>query len=211
MKGKKKRKIKKKAIVLIVLIIVLLLLVTGLVIFTKKGKGSELKPTKVENEISEYGYILESNQTKLYKSLFKDLRKVLESEEIDYDEYAKIISQMAAADFYTLNNKSSKNDVGAVQFIKKENQENFILQSSETVYKYIEHNLDGKRKQELPEVVKTEVKDLKNDKYSYKDIKDDKAYVIKVKLEYKKDLDYPEEVEIRLLHTDKKLEIYYMK
>ena len=45
----------------------------------------------------------------------------------------------------------------------------------------------------------------------YKDIEDENAYVVKVNLEYKKDLGYPEEVEISLLHNDKKLEIYKMK
>jgi len=42
-------------------------------------------------------------------------------------------------------------------------------------------------------------------------IKDEKTYVVTVKLEYKEDLGYPEELEIKLLHDDKKLEIYEMK
>ena len=41
-------------------------------------------------------------------------------------------------------------------------------------------------------------------------MKDDKAYIVVVNLEYKKDLDYPTEVTIKLLHTGKKLEIYEM-
>lgn len=207
----KKRRLKKKVVVLIVLIIVLLLMLGGLFIYMKFNKSEPSKPAKVVNKIDEYGYVLESNQTKPYKSLFKQLAKVLNEEEVDYDEYAKLISQMAVMDFYNLDNKVSKNDIGGVEFIWKDSKDNFILQSSETVYKYIEQNLDGKRKQELPIVTKTEISSIKNDKYSYKNIKDDKAYIIKVKLEYKKDLGYPKEVEVRLLHTDKKLEIYYMK
>lgn len=208
---KKKRRLKKKVIVLIVLILILLLLLGGLFAFMRLNKDEPNKPAKVVNKISEYGYVLESTKPDLYKKLFKELSKVLNEETVDYDEYAKLISQMAVLDFYNLDNKTSKNDVGGVEFIYKDSKDNFVLQASETVYKYIEQNLDGKRKQELPIVTKTEVSNLKKNKYSYKSIKDDNAYIVKVKLEYKKDLGYPKEVETRLLHNDKKLEIYYMK
>ena len=206
----KKRKVKKKVKILIVLIIVLLLLSAGLFVYMKTNKHDTTQKPKVVNEISEYGYVLESDQTKLYKDLFKKLAKVLKEEEVDYDEYAKLISQMAVIDFYNLDNKTSKNDIGGTQFIRKDNVDNFILQASETVYKYVEQNLDGKRSQELPIVTSVEVKDLKNEKYSYKKISDDNAYIITLTLGYKKDLGYPTEVEVRLLHTDKKLEIYYL-
>lgn len=211
MARRKKRKLKKKVIILIVLIIILLSLLTGLFIYTKMNRQEGSKKPKVVHEIPEYGYVLESNKTKLYKDLFKKLAKVLKEENVDYDEYAKLISEMAVIDFYNLDNKTSKNDIGGTQFIRKESADNFILQASETVYKYVEQNLDGKRTQDLPIVTKVEVQDIKNEKYSYKDIKDDNAYVVKVSLEYKKDLGYPKEVETKLLHTDKKLEIYYMK
>ena len=185
MKPKKRRRLKKKVIVLIVLIIVLLLALTGTIIYSKLDKKDPVKP-KVVDKIPEYGYVLESNKTKLYKDLFKDLTKVLKEEKVDYDEYAKLVSELAVSDFYTLDNKRSKNDIGGVQFIREENKENFVLQASETVYKYVEQNLDNTRNQELPEVNKIEVKDIKTDKYSYKEIKDDNAYNVKVSLEYKK-------------------------
>ena len=207
----KKRKVKKRVIVLIVLIVLLIALVIGGIVFVHPNKKSEPKTKKVLNEIPEYGYVLDNNKTKLYKGLFKDLVKVLEEKEVNYDEYAKLIAELAVSDFYTLDNKVSKNDIGGVKFIRKENQENFVLEASETVYKYVKQNLDGKRQQELPEVSKIEVATMKNEAYKYKDIKDDKAYVVNLKLEYKKDLGYPKEVTAKILHSDKKLEIYYMK
>lgn len=209
---KKRRKLKKKVVVLIVLLFVLILLLTGLLIYHKMNKtidsGSE---TKVVDQIPEYGYVLESNKTKLYRNLFKDLIGVLKEEKVDEEEYAKLISQMAVIDFYNLDNKTSKNDIGGTQFIREKNVDNFTLQASETVYKYIEQNLDGKRTQELPIVTNVEVSKINQEKYSYKNIKDDKSYTVTVKLEYKKDLGYPKEVTVKLLHNDKKLEIYYMK
>ena len=117
---------------------------------------------------------------------------------------------MFVLDFYTFDNKVSKNDVGGTQFILKDYRSNFILKASDTVYKYIELNLDGKRKQELPVVKDTEVIDIKTNNYTYEKIKDSKAYIIKIKITYEKDLGYPTEVTVKLVHQDKKLEIFYL-
>lgn len=209
---KKRRKLKKKVVVLLILVFVLVLLVVGLIFYTKIHKDTDSSAkAKIVDEIKEYGYVLESNKTKLYKDLFNDLVKVLKEEKVDEEEYAKIISEMAVIDFYNLDNKISKNDIGGTQFIREKNVDNFILQASETVYKYIEQNLDGNRKQELPIVTYVQVSDIKQEKYSYKNIKDDNSYTVTLNLEYKKDLGYPREVKVKLLHNDKKLEIYYMK
>lgn len=207
---KHKRKVKKQVKILIVLIVILILLLAGGYVYKTKFIKEE-SASKVTDKIEGYDYVLEDNKPKIYKNLFKKLAEVLKEDDVDYEQYAKIISQMAVFDFYNLDDKVSKNDVGGVQFIRKENKENFILEASETVYKYIEQNSDGKRTQELPIVTKVEVSDIKTDKYSYQNIKDDNSYIVKVKLEYKKDLGYPKDVEVRLLHTDKKLEIYKMK
>ena len=208
---KKKRRLKKKVIVLIVLIIILILLITGGLIYKNLSKNKTNSTVKVLDKIPEYGYVLKDNEPKIYKDLFKKLAEVLKEDNVDYDEYARIISQMAVIDFYNLDNKQSKNDIGGTQFIRSENVDNFILEASETVYKYVEQNLDGKRKQNLPVVKSSEIKDLKNEKYKYKKINDDNAYDVKVNIDYEEDLGYPKEVEVKLMHTDKKLEIYYMK
>ena len=209
---KKKRKLKKKVVVMLILLVILIIGTVGFLVY-KNWPKSENSPVevKVVDKIPEYGYVLSDNAPQVYKDLFKKLVDVLKEQEVDYDEYARIISQMAVIDFYNLDNKSSKNDIGGTQFIKSDNVDNFILEASETVYKYIEQNLDGKRKQKLPVVTSSEVKELKNEKYKYKKIEDDKAYKVKVAIDYKEDLGYPKEVTVKLLHTDKKLEIYYMK
>ena len=209
---RKKRKLKKKVIVLLILIVILISLVSGLIIYMNHPKKPDNPVAKkVVDKIPEYGYVLESNKTKLYQDLFKSLVDVLKEEEVNEEEYAKLISQMAVSDFYNLDNKLSKNDIGGTQFIRKKNVSNFVLEASETVYKYVEQNLEGNRKQELPIVTNVEASNVKQIKYKYKNISDDKAYQVTVKLTYKKDLGYPKQVIVKLLHTDKKLEIYYMK
>ena len=207
---KKRRKLKKKVVVLIVLIIIALFSITGLVLYNTFFSKSD-NSVKVVDEIPGYGYTLQDDQPKIYKELFKELAEVLSKDSVDEEKYAKLISQMAVIDFYNLDNKVSKNDVGGVQFIRAKNIDNFVLEASETVYKYIEHDIYENRNQTLPEVTSSSVKDIKQEAYSYKDIKDDKAYTLTVNIEYKKDLDYPTEVIVKLLHNDKKLEIYEMK
>lgn len=207
---KKRRKLKKKVVVLIVLIIIALFSITGLILYNTFFSKSD-NSVKVVDEIPGYGYTLQDDQPKIYKELFKELAEVLSKDSVDEDEYAKLISQMAVIDFYNLDNKVSKNDVGGVQFIRSKNIDNFVLEASETVYKYIEQDIYGNRNQTLPEVTSSSVKNIKQEAYSYKDIKDDKAYTVTVNIEYKKDLDYPTEVIVKLLHNDKKLEIYEMK
>ncbi len=207
---KRKRKLKKKVIVLIVLVAILVAGIGGFMLY-KSFFSSNNHSSKVVDEIPGYGYTLEADQPKIYKDLFKELVEVLKKDPVNEDEYAKLISRMAAIDFYNLENKVSKNDVGGVQFIREKNVDNFILEASETVYNYLEQNIYEDRNQELPVVKASSVIDLKQEPYKYKNISDDKAYVVTVGLEYKKDLGYPKKVVLKLLHTDKKLEIYEMK
>ena len=206
---RKKRKLKKKVVILIILIAVLVFSIVGFLIY-KFAFSKEEDYAKVINEIPEYGYTLEADQPKIYKELFEKLAKVLSADEVNEEEYAKLIAQMLAIDFYNLDNKVSKNDVGGTEFIKEDYIDNFVLEASDTVYKYIEQNIYGDRKQELPVVVSSSVKDIKEDSYNYKKISDNNVYIVTVNLEYKKDLGYPTEVVVKFLHNDKRLEAYEM-
>jgi hypothetical protein len=44
-----------------------------------------------------------------------------------------ILQNYFVADFYNINNKNNKNDVGGLQFIKEEMKENFILNATDTI------------------------------------------------------------------------------
>ena len=206
---KKKRKLKKKVIVFIIIFILIILSLVSVFVY-KSMTPKNSSTVKVVEKIEDYGYYLEDDQPKIYKELFKELVTVLKNEKVDYDKYASLISRMAVIDFYNLDNKVSKNDVGATQFIREKNKANFVLQASETVYKYIEQNIYGDREQELPVVKTVNVINQKTEAYKYKKISDDKAYTVTVGVEYEKDLGYPKEVTVKLLHDGKKLVIYEM-
>lgn len=209
--NKKNTKKNKKIIIPIIIILLVTLSIGGYLIFKQTTDKSTSAKTKVVDKIDNYGYTLEKDATNLYKDLFKKLQKVLNENEVNEEEYAKLIAQMASSDFYTLDNKMSKNDIGGSQFIYEPYRKNFVLEASETVYKYIQHNLYGTRTQQLPEVDQVDVEEIKQESYKYKKISDEKAYTVKVKLVYKKDMGYPSNVTVKLLHNNKKLEVYYMK
>lgn len=211
---KLKKSVKKKVDFLVIAVVVLIVVAIGFFVY-KRFFVSEGTPTnvKVIDKIEDYGYELEEDATDLYKGLYEELRTLLQQEEYDEKEYASLISRLLVTDFYNLDNKISKNDIGGVQFIRSEQQKNFILEASETVYKYIEHNVYGNRTQELPIVKDVETLDVKETTYKYKDINEEEAYKITVNVSYEKKLNYPTEVTVVLIHDDemsKKLEVIKM-
>lgn len=206
------KKISKKAkrTFIIFLVIVLLALVGLLVYSFIKSFEKPIKKVEKLDEMKEYGYYLEDDATELYKKLYNELKEVLNKKEIDEEKYASLVAQLCVSDYYNLDNKMSKDDIGCTQFILNDYKENFYLESSDTVYKYVEQNVYGDRKQKLPIVKDIEVISNEKISYSYGSINDNEAYDVKVKVTYKENLGYPEEVEIKLVHSDKKLDIIYM-
>ena len=165
------------------------------------------------DSIKGYNYILYDDSTELYKDLYYELKEILEKEIIDEIKYAEVISKMFVADFYTLSTKVTNQDVGGLEFIYSKNKDNFKLKASDTLYKYIESNVYGDRKQKLPEVVEFVSCTSKVDGYNYNDkatglkIFDTKSYVVNVTWKYKEDLGYQTKATIRLVHEDNILSI----
>ncbi|MCI6002607.1 MAG: hypothetical protein MRZ37_05685 [Tenericutes bacterium] len=205
------KKDKLKRIMLLTLFILLIILV--LVIYFKffKKEQKEIKENKVVDTIKNYDYHLKEEDSKLTSTLFNELDKVLSDEEINEEEYAKLISQLFVIDFYTLNNKLSNTDIGGIQYIHPDIKDNFIIKAENTVYKYVKSNIYGNRTQELPIITNTIIEDIKVTDYTSKTYKDNNSYQIKIKVEYQKDLKYPTEIELKLIHKDKKLYIIEVK
>ena len=191
----------------------ILLIILVLVIYFKffKKEQKEIKENKVVDTIKNYDYHLKEEDSKLTSTLFNELDKVLSDEEINEEEYAKLISQLFVIDFYTLNNKLSNTDIGGIQQIHPDIKDNFIIKAENTVYKYVKSNIYGNRTQELPIITNTIIEDIKVTDYTSKTYKDNNSYQIKIKVEYQKDLKYPTEIELKLIHKDKKLYIIEVK
>ena len=111
-------------------------------------------------------------------------------------------------DLFTLNNKLGSTDIGGLQFIHKDLKENFKENMGDTIYKYVEINVDGKRTQELPVVKEVTVSNVLETKYTYNN-KDYPAYVVTANWEYEKDLGYQKSMKITFI-KDKNI-LYIVK
>ena len=192
-----------------IIIILVILLILGIIGFIYLNKDEEKSVIKVERTIPGYEYTLEENETKLYKSAFKKLESILDEEEIDKEEYAKCISELFIIDFYTLDNKLSKNDIGGVQFVYPSIKDNFVEKARSTFYKYLE--VKEGRTQSLPVV--SEITSVLAEKtlFKVKDTKENKeAYKVSISWEYEEDLDYEKEADLYVVEESNKLYIVEM-
>lgn len=215
-KKKSRIKLRKDNLFILVLLIILIILLITLFSLGKKTfrkSNGKVEEVKVVDSIDNFEYTLEENKTGYYKKLFKELKEVLNSDNVNEEEYAKLVTKLFVADFYDLNSKSSKSDIGGTKFIYSDFQSQFEkkAKSKEGIYYYVKNNLEGNRKQELPKVKNIEVVSLKNSVFSFDKIKDNNAYIVDVSVTYEKDLGYQKNVSITLIHNNKKLEIVEIK
>lgn len=215
----KKRKLNYSNVIIcgLAIFLVIMLIITGVlaygIIKDMFGK-EETKEVEIVDNIGEYGYELTENNTEYFESLYYELKDVLnnkESETFDSD-YASLVARLFVADFYDLNSKLNKTDVGGVQFVYKSYRETFKQFASDAngIYYYVENNIYGDREQELPIVKEVTVTETTNIPYTYEDINDTNAYQIKLYIEYEKDLGYPKHATVTLIHTDDKIEVVKM-
>ena len=204
----KVRRVSKKKVTIFIIIVLLIIggIVGGILLLNHPKK---IEPAKVESvdKIESYGYTLNNNATKYYKSLFKDLKEVLDAKELDEAKYADLITKLFVADFYNLDNKLNKNDIGGVQFVYKDFREEFKKIATNSIYKNVENNMYDNRDQKLPIVTNVSTEKPETKSFKYGNNTDEKAYSIKFEIEYQDDLEYQKSGTLTLIHNNKKLEV----
>lgn len=161
-------KLKKKVKIIIAIIVLIIIAVVGVVIYKNLNTTpSEVKEVEILNTIPEYGYNLTDNKTDKYEKLFRELEDILTAKEVDEEQYANKISEMFIYDFYSLEDKSTKTDVGGVEFVHPDAVENFLLNAEDTYYKYVESNIYNEREQSLPVVDEISIKSTEQTSYIY--------------------------------------------
>ena len=198
---------KKSKIILIVICVFIFIYLIGGVSYPylkKKYGNTTKKEIKSTAQIKGFNYLLYDNDPIIYKNEFKLLKSNLESKKINYEEYAKSISKMFIIDLYNLNGKKNMYDIGGVEFVYPDAVENYKLNVTNTLYKYMKDNTDGKRKQELPIVKNVEINNFEDTKFTIGEEEFD-GYKIKLNIEYEKDLGYDKEAEVIIVKKDKYL------
>lgn len=191
------------------IIIVLIMLVSAigiLKIFVKKDEQKPSSTAKIISNISDYGYTLDDRDTKYMKSTFKELEGILNTEEVDEKEYAQTLAKLFIIDFYTLNNKINKYDVGSLEYILSNKVEQFKTKAMDTIYFDLIDNTYKDRVQDLPEITNVEIENIEETTMELNKT-EVSCYKVTAKFTYKEDLGYDKEGTIYVVKNNNKLEI----
>ena len=194
---------------IIFILIIVVVIVLGIKGFSKK-KNNNNNPDEINipvlESIEKYGYSLHERDSLVMKETYEELKTILNNETIEYEEYAKSLAKLFVIDLWTMNNKTNRYDVGGIEYIYPDNVANYKLNVENTIYKNIENNVDGKRKQELPAVKSITDIEVHSDKFKIGDNEED-SYVVSLMWDYDKDLGYENKAKITMIKKDNKLYI----
>lgn len=205
------KKHKFKTTMTIIFIILFIALSFGLKDIISVLRNNSANEVAILDTIKEYNYTLDENDSAYFKKEFKNLKKELASKKVDEKKYAELVSKLFVIDFFSLNSAINKNDVGGKQFVYIDYQDSFLKFAKDGIYKYVENNIYGERKQTLPSVKLVEIDEVKQDKVTFKNgVTDEEAYLVTLTITYDKDLEYQNKASLTLVHNDKKLEIAKM-
>lgn len=197
---------KKKYKRLIILFVVVALLAIGCFLIFKMLKKDDVQENvNVVDSISEYGYNLDDRDTELMKNIYEELKVVLLADTIDYEKYADTLARLFVIDLFTMNNKINKYDVGGTEYVYPDAIENFKLNVEDTIYKHMENNSSGKRKQNLPEVSSIDVLSTEVGEYTIGETDTFDAYIVDLAWEYASDLGYDDNATVTLVKMEDKL------
>ena len=188
---KKIDKMKKALRVIMLLLLIAIVIYAVLIVLPNKPNNPQVETIDKVDE-----YVLYKRDTDLYKEEFNKFKEELSGNK-DYEKCAEYMSKLFVIDFYTLSNKDNKDDVGGVQYIYTNSKDNFVLNASNTIYKYIND-------MEKPTVSSINLKSNEKTTYKIKD-KEYEAYIIELSWEYEKDLEYDKEGKVTIIKDNDKL------
>ena len=204
----------------VVITLLVLIILGGGGFFGYKYFKPNNKPINNKKEYTDsikgYDYKLEKRDSKLYKEKFAELKKVLESKDLDYEKYSKLLAELYIIDLYTIDNKVNTYDVGGAEFIYPDALENYELKVKDTLYRYIEDNSYGKRKQSLPTVKSIKASSPSETTFELKDedgkeTKSLDGYEVKLTWTYEKDLGYDDKATVILVKNEDKKMVYVIE
>ena len=212
-----KRKMKKGTKALIIIVILAILGVGGYFAYDHFFNKKPVE-VKVVGNIDKFGYTLKDSHPAAYKKMFDELKEILLADTIDEEKYAKQISRMFIYDFYSLDYKKAKTDVGGVEFVHPAILDNFLFNAEDTYYKYVESDIYNNRNQQLPRVDEVEVKEIEKTSFDYtttneegtkESFNDPEAYTVKVEWTYTTGAydKYQSSATLTIVHIDNKLYI----
>lgn len=172
----------------IVSLIILIIAFTLYMHFHPMEKKEQIK-VNVLDSISEYGYSLDDRDSYLFKEEYNKLKEILDSNEINEEDYSEEVARLFIIDLYSIKTKVNKYDVGGKEFYFTDKTTMYENKVKDTLYDLVEDDSYGNRTQQLPIVSKIETKNITVDKYKLNEEEVD-SYIIELEWEYEKNLDY---------------------
>lgn len=206
-------KLKKGPKIVILSLILIIAIASAVALYIKfNPKEVKVDEVKILNTIEKYDYNLKDTKTKKYEKLFRELEKILKAKEVDVEAYANKISEMFIYDFYSLEDKSTKTDVGGVEFVHPNALSNFLVNAEDTYYKYVESNIYGDRVQKLPIVDEMLINATEQTTYIYNN-KEYEAYKVNISWTYTSEefSDYQDSAALYFIKDDIKLYLVELK
>lgn len=216
---RKEKRVRVKPITKIILcLIAVAIIVGGFFVWNNFIRPRSNKPKVVDSiKNKDVDYVVSDNDTKLFKDTFNELKKVLNEKEVDNKKYAETITKLFVIDFFTLSNKTSKNDVGGVQFVYENYKSDFVEGARNSIYKQVHSNVtDDRSNSSLPTVVKVKIDDIDEiSPYSMFEgnlfTEDQVGYMVNISWEYKNDDNFQSNATIIIVPDGNKLSIGRMQ
>ncbi len=215
----KRAKVRVKPITKILLcLIIVAILLGGYIVWNNFIKPKSNKAKVVDSiKNKDVDYVVNDSDTKIFKQNFNELKKVLNAKDVDNEKYAEVITKLFVIDFFTLSNKTSKNDVGGVQFVYENYKTDFVEGARNSIYKQVHSNVtDDKSNSSLPTVSKVTIDDI--DEISPSSMfenlgftEDQVGYMINISWEYKNKDDFQSNATIIVVPDGKKLSVARMQ
>lgn len=189
---------------IVIVIVVALIGVTSFFVLREKEDTRENETVKTNTqEIVGYGITVDDLDSEYYRVEFEKLKANLESENVDYDEYALSVARLFLIDLYTIKTKINKYDIGGVEEVIPEARDNYVTNITDTIYKYVEDNTNGKRTQSLPVVTDLKLNQSKKGEFKFKnDNTKLPSYVFEFDIVYSSDLGYDTKAEVTVVNRD---------
>ena len=217
--NKPKKRVKKnslKKLFFCIVFVALIMLVYYVYDSFFKDKNGVTAPKIVDEiKLKSINYVVNENDTKLFKKNFEELKKVLNEKKIDNKKYAEAISKLFVVDFFTLSNKTSKNDVGGVQFVYSSYKSDFVDYARDGMYKRVNNSIEDGNNSGLPTVSSVNVSNIEEVDpsaiFSNIDFGEDKVgYEVTLDWTYKNNDDYQDSTTLTIVNDGKKISVAKM-
>ena len=200
------RKRYKIGLIVIGVLLVVLIIIGVVSLFFTNEEQQPANVSRIISNINDYGYTLDDRDTLYMQETFKELESILEQSEIDYEAYASVLAKLFVIDFYTLDNKINKYDIGSLEYILSSEVDMFRQKAIDTIYRDILDNTYLDRVQDLPEITNVNILNVEETTYN---LNEEEVWAIKVEMnyEYQEELGYDTEGTIYFVRNANKLEV----